>query len=120
MSQRLMDHAPDLTDPEMPPRWVRVLITLLLTILLVVAPIFIVVNLALTGALVRISEEPARAMLGVPWAGGAALIVVLILRTAFGAVEFKILGVEFRGASGPIIMFLLCFLAETLAIQLLW
>jgi hypothetical protein len=74
----------------------------------------------LTGALGRISEEHARAVLGVPWAGGAALIVVLILRTAFGAVEFKILGVEFKGASGPIVMFLLCFLAETLAIQILW
>ena len=115
-----MDPAPDLTDQEMPPRWIRVLITLVLTSLLVVAPIFIVVNLALTGALARISEDHARAVLGVPWAGGAALIVVLILRTAFGAVEFKILGVEFRGASGPIVMFLLCFLAEILAIQLLW
>jgi hypothetical protein len=115
-----MDQAPDLTDPEMPPRWIRVLITLLLTFLLVMAPIVVVVNLVLTGALVRISEEHARAVLGVPWAGGAGLIVVLILRTAFGPVEFKILGVEFKGASGPIVMFLLCFLAEVLAIQVLW
>jgi hypothetical protein len=115
-----MDTAPDSTDPELPPRWIRVLITLVLTFLLVGAPIFIVANLAWTGALARISEDHARAVLGVPWAGGAGLIVVLILRTAFGAVEFKILGVEFKGASGPIIMFLLCFLAEILAIQLLW
>jgi len=114
------DHSLDPTDQELPPRWIRMLLTLLLIFLLVVIPIVVVVNLTLTGAMARIAEEHARAVLGVPWAGGAALVVVLVLRTAFGPVEFKILGLEFKGASGPIVMFVLCFLAEILAMKVLW
>jgi hypothetical protein len=53
----------------MPPRWIRVLLTLLLIFLLVVIPIVVVVNLTLTGAMARIAEEHARAVLGVPMGG---------------------------------------------------
>lgn len=105
---------------EMPPSWVRVSLVVSLMMVLLSVPILMVVSLNKTGALAQMATEHPQAMLGVPWAGGAALIVVLVLRTSFGPVEFKILGTQFRGASGPIVMWVLCFLAEVLAIKVLW
>jgi hypothetical protein len=58
--------------------------------------------------------------IGLPCAAMGALILVLILRTVAGNIELKILGLEFKGASGPIIMWILCFLAMTLAINKTW
>jgi len=107
-------------DTELPPRWVRVTIMLSLLALLAIAPILVAVTLLSSGALSRIAEEHARAVVGVPWAGGAALIVVLVLRSSFGRIEFRLLGIEFKGASGPIVMWFLCFLGEIFSIQLLW
>jgi|SRR5262249_17502664 len=107
-------------DPELPPRWVRVSIMMCLLFLLVIGSIILAVTLVWYGILPQIVEGHPRATIGIPWAGGAALIVVLIFRSAFGRIEFKIFGVEFKGASGPTVMWLLCFLAEVLAIQVLW
>ena len=73
-----------------------------------------------SGDLVGILRLHPAALIGVPWAGGAAFIVVLVLRASFGLVEFKVLTVEFKGASGPIVMWILCFLVEVLAIKMLY
>jgi hypothetical protein len=59
-------------------------------------------------------------VIGLPSAAVAALFVVLVLRTVAGDIEFKVPGLEFRGASGPIIMWVMCFLAITTAIRWLW
>jgi hypothetical protein len=58
--------------------------------------------------------------LGLPCAAFASLILVLILRTVSGKIELKIIGMEFKGASGPIIMWVICFLAMTLALAKTW
>jgi hypothetical protein len=107
-------------DPEGPPEWLRVSLTVLLIIFLAGASIAGLVNMAWNGAITHLIESQARAAVGIPWAGGASLVVVLILRTSFGTAEFKIFGVEFKGASGPTVMWLLCFLAEVLAMRVLW
>lgn len=41
----------------------------------------------------------------------SALFVVLLLRFSTGPIEFEGLGFKFRGASGPLVMWILCFLA---------
>jgi hypothetical protein len=107
-------------DVELPPSWVRIFIVSLLAITLLTTSVAIVVILYQNNYLAILARDHAQAMIGVPWAGGAAFIVVLVLRTSFGAINFKILGVEFKGASGPIIMWVLCFLVEVSAIKLLW
>lgn len=104
---------------EVPPRWVRVSFTVCLIILLVTATIVGGEELMFNGGLTQLIETDPRAVLGVPWAGGAALVVVLLLGSSFGKTEFKILGFEFKGASGPTVMWLLCFLAEALVIRVL-
>lgn len=72
------------------------------------------------GSFAKLIQAHAAAMLGVPWAGGAASIVVLLFRATSGKIEFKVMGFEFSGASGPIVLWVMCFLAEILAIYMLW
>lgn len=105
---------------ELPPSWVRISVIMMLAITLLVSPLLIVFMLYQSGDLLKIARDHAPAVIGVPWSGGAAFIVVLVLRTSFGAIDFKILGVEFKGASGPIVMWVFCFLVEILAIKTLY
>lgn len=49
-----------------------------------------------------------------------ALFVVLLLQYSAGQIEFEVPGFRFRGASGPVVLWVLAFLAVTAAIKLLW
>ncbi|MBB2961905.1 hypothetical protein [Methylobacterium sp. R2-1] len=49
-------------------------------------------------------------IIGLPFAFLAAFIVIALLRQGDGPLEFKGFGFEFKGASGEIILWLLCFL----------
>ena len=60
------------------------------------------------------------AMLGLPTAALAALCIVLFLEAKSGRIEFEGFGFKFRGASGEIILWVICFSAITAAIKLLW
>lgn len=60
------------------------------------------------------------ATIGLPCAAIASLLLVVILEINAGRIEFKVYGVEFKGASGPTVLWVLCFLAITLAIKSLW
>ena len=104
------------------PRGLRNLIGSALFLALLVVPIFMRLMLFVGGdnALAQIIQKQTPAMLVVPWAGGAAMIVVLLFKPVFGEMEFKALGFKFKGASGPVVLWVLCFLAETLAIRTLW
>ena len=64
--------------------------------------------------------------LGLPWAAIASLAIVAILMKAFAAssdaayaLQFKAFGLEFSGPSGPITLWLLCFLGFVFALKLL-
>jgi hypothetical protein len=43
-----------------------------------------------------------------------------VLRETTGKLEFEALGFKFRGASGPVVLWVLCYFAITLSIKLLW
>lgn len=60
------------------------------------------------------------AVLGLPLAAMIAFTVVLVLRQIEGPIEFEGFGIKFRGASGQVIMWVVCFLAITGSIKLLW
>jgi hypothetical protein len=64
-------------------------------------------------------EHPA-GVIGLPAAAAGAFLVVVIFRTAEGKIKFKVVGFSFEGASGPIVMWTLCFLAISFAMKLLW
>jgi len=59
-------------------------------------------------------------LIGLPLAAVAALGIVLVLETTSGRIEFEMIGLKFKGASGPIVLWVLCFAAIAGAINLLW
>lgn len=57
---------------------------------------------------------------GLPMAAIAALALVLLLEYARGPIEFEGLGFKFKGASGPVVLWVFCYLAIAATIKLLW
>ena len=71
--------------------------------------------------IVKIVESHFAAVVGLPMAGIASLCVVLILESSSrDPIEFEALGFKFRGASGPIVLWIFTFLAIAAAIKILW
>jgi hypothetical protein len=60
------------------------------------------------------------AIIGLPFAFLAPFIVVALFRQAEGAIEIELTGLKLQGAAGQIVLWVLCFLAITGAIALLW
>jgi hypothetical protein len=60
------------------------------------------------------------ATIGLPISAVGAFLVVSLFRTTQGTIRIRVMSITFEGASGPIIMWVLCFLAMALAIKLLW
>jgi ABC-type uncharacterized transport system fused permease/ATPase subunit len=58
-------------------------------------------------------------VVGLPLAALTAFSLVVILESQSGSIEVKAFGFEFRGASGPIVMWVLCFLSLVTAIKVL-
>jgi hypothetical protein len=69
---------------------------------------------------VDLVRQQVPAMIGLPAAAVASLGLVLLLENTSGAIEFEAVGLKFRGASGPIILWAVCFLAISMAIKLTW
>ena len=60
------------------------------------------------------------AIIGLPFAGLAAFVVVALFRQSEGVIEFEVSGLKLKGAAGQIVLWVLCFLAIVGAIALLW
>lgn len=67
-----------------------------------------------------IVKDHFAATIGLPFAAVAALCICFLLKFTSGQIEFKALGFEFRGASGPVILWIFCFFAIAGAIKMLW
>lgn len=59
-------------------------------------------------------------LVALPSAVIGALVVVSLFRQAESPIKIKGLGLELEGAAGPVVLWVLCFLAMTAAIKLLW
>jgi hypothetical protein len=65
-------------------------------------------------------SHPA-AFIGIPRAGGASFSVVHVCRASFGNVKFGFgKWLTFDGASGPIVLWVLCFAAHVAGMYVLW
>ena len=60
------------------------------------------------------------AMVGTPLSAVTAFCIVTLLEVTSGPIEFEALGFKFRGASGPIVLWILSFLAVGSVFHLLW
>jgi hypothetical protein len=60
------------------------------------------------------------AMVGTPLSAVTAFCIVTLLEVTNGPIEFEALGFKFRGASGPIILWVFSFLSVGIVFHLLW
>jgi hypothetical protein len=60
------------------------------------------------------------ATIGIPLSALAAFCVVTLLRATTGPIEVESQVIKFHGASGPIIFWILCFVAIVGGVKLLW
>jgi hypothetical protein len=58
--------------------------------------------------------------MGIPCAMLGAVIICTLFRTIEGRIKFGGLGFTFEGAAGPIVMWVLCFLAFVTSVRVLW
>jgi hypothetical protein len=56
----------------------------------------------------------------IPGAAAAAFVLVVLLRQTEGPIEFEVSPVKFKGASGQIVLWAICFLSIAAAIKMLW
>ena len=59
-------------------------------------------------------------VVGLPSAGALAFVVVTLFRQGEGPITIKGMGFEIQGAAGPVVLWVLCFLATYGGIKLLW
>lgn len=67
-----------------------------------------------------ILDKHFAAMVGTPLSVMTAFCIVSVLKVTNGPVEFEAFGFKFRGASGPIILWVFSFLAIGTIFHLLW
>jgi hypothetical protein len=67
-----------------------------------------------------ILKDHFAAIIGVPVSAAFAFLIVVFLRQTEGPIEFTGLGFDFKGASGQVAMWVVCFLAIAGALKLLW
>src|SRR5438552_2194544 len=87
--------------------WVAVVSTVLFSIIVGA----MVIDAGFHGFWDGVLQEHVVTVVGLPVAAMLALAIVLLLRTVAGAIELKFLGFEFKGAAGPIVMWIMCFVA---------
>jgi len=72
------------------------------------------------GVLNSVISKHFLAVTGIPLSAIAATVVISMFRVTAGRIEFKALGFQFRGASGPVVLWIFCFLAFVSALRILW
>jgi hypothetical protein len=60
------------------------------------------------------------ATVGLPLAAVGSFLLVTVLQISSGKIEFEAWGFKVRGASGPAILWVLCFLSIATGVRLLW
>ena len=61
------------------------------------------------------------AIVVLPFAGYAALGLVMLLESrSEQPIELKVIGFEFKGASAPIVLWVLCFVPISICLRLMW
>jgi hypothetical protein len=68
----------------------------------------------------RLLETQVRAIVGIPMAAASSFCVFWVLEATSGGIQFEVIGFKFRGASGPVVLWVMSFLAFVAAIRVLW
>lgn len=67
----------------------------------------------------RFSMDTMRVVFGIPFGAMLSILIIMIFRQAAGPIEISGFGMHFKGAAGPVILWILAFLAITGAFKML-
>ena len=73
-----------------------------------------------TNWLITQLKQHFAATVGIPLSALLAFCIVTLLRATTGPIEIESTFIKFRGASGPIIFWILCFIVIIIGVKLLW
>lgn len=65
-------------------------------------------------------KEQIVGIVGIPAAASLAAIIVVMFRQTEGPIEFEAVFLKLKGAGGPVVLWVLCFLSIVGSIKLLW
>jgi len=65
-------------------------------------------------------DEHFSVLVVLPFGALFAFVVVMVFRATSGAIEFEVVGLRFKGASGPIILWCMAFMSIVAAVRILW
>jgi hypothetical protein len=65
-------------------------------------------------------KEHYAAIMGLPGAAAGAFVLVTLFRQAEGQIKINLWGLQLEGAAGPVLLWVVCFLAIALAIKMIW
>nr|WP_320014442.1 hypothetical protein [uncultured Desulfobacter sp.] len=65
-------------------------------------------------------QQHFAATVGLPLAAVGAFLLVQVLQISAGQIEFEAFGLKLKGASGPVVLWVVSFLAIAAGIRLLW
>jgi hypothetical protein len=70
--------------------------------------------------IVEIVKSHFPATIGLPLAAIASICIVFLFKYVSGQIELEGFGIKFKGAAAPVILWILCFLAISSMIKVLW
>lgn len=82
--------------------------------------VFLIRSFFVTGWVSDLMKNHYAFFVGVPASAIVAYVLVSVLENTRGKVEFEAVGFKFKGASGPIVLWVIVFLALVIAIRLTW
>ena len=100
-------------------KWARTIALLVIGLFAAYSTIVFYFNLKYN-PLPKVCSPHFKMIMGIPGAFLTSLFLVLLLKHHETPIEFKGLSFEFKGASGEIILWVICFLSMVHAIDLLW
>jgi len=113
---------PDQTSKEDLERKVGlILATVLITFQVIVSGAMFYVTLRIPGLFETIVREHFAGILGTTMAVMSAMVIVVVFRVAAGPIEFETpFGFKFKGASGPVVLWIFTYLAGVSGMVALW
>jgi hypothetical protein len=108
-------NAPFITD-----RGLGVTLIVILAALVLVMIILLVANKELRALVMHEAVTHFPGAVGLPLSAMLALALVLVLQQVAGDIELKAFGIEFKGAAGPILMWILCFMAAATGLKMVY
>ncbi len=70
--------------------------------------------------LIQVAKAHYAGAIGLPLMAIAALLIVSTFRITAGELDFELFGMRLKGAAGPVVLWVIVFLAMVLGVWVLW